>query len=248
MDSVAPISIHMPKPRQLTILAAALLIFVAAFLLWQQQALDDHLVILHNQIYTNTALRSVFEAFSRYGMGFISLSYAALVLLSFRNEALASNRPLFLFIIFTFAIGSISGDLMKEVFARTRPVVHLANQIANTTLSGSLAFPSGHATKSMSLALPFLLMASGSIGTNRLFKVTQITAAILVSYSRLALQRHYPSDILAGAAFGLLAVVIGVYIVNAMYRRQGMDAEKLQRLSFPLALIFIVLAVFLCVI
>ena len=247
MNSVTPISIEMPKPRQLAILIAALLIFMAALLLWQQQALDDRLVVLHNQIYTNTALRSAFEAVSRYGMGFISLSYAALVLLSFRDEALASNRPLFLFIIFTFAIGSVSGDLMKEVFARARPVVHLGNQIANTTLSDSLAFPSGHATKSMSLALPFLLMASGSIRTNQMFKVTQFTAAILVSYSRLALQRHYPSDILAGAAFGLLAVVIGAYIVNAMYRRQGMDAEKLQRLSLPLTLIFTVLAVFLCV-
>ena len=159
-------------------------------------------------------------------MGFISLIYCLALVISYRNDELKLNRPLFQYIILAFVFGSISGDLMKELFARARPAVLLAGQIHNIVISDSFSFPSGHATKSMSLALPFIFMASNKNTINIILKIILLLSSTLVCYSRLALQRHFPSDILAGVAVALLAVVIGHWIANYVYKRRMCDEDK----------------------
>jgi membrane-associated phospholipid phosphatase len=248
MDNQEIISIKIPKTKMVSIFASSIFFFIIALVLWKQQRIDVATVLIQNCIYENGLLLEFLKVVSRFGMGLISAIYGFTVIISYRNDDLKSNRPLFLYVICAFAFGSISGDLMKELFMRARPAVLLAGQIHNSVISDSFSFPSGHAAKSLSLALPFIFMASNKNIINRIVKIILLLSSTLVCYSRIALQKHFPSDILAGFAVALLAVVIGQWIVNCVYRRRIFDEDKLQSLSLRLCSIFFALAIVLTII
>jgi undecaprenyl-diphosphatase len=233
------------KTKTISILVTSLVILAAAVVLWQTQELDNRIVIGHNFIYENPLYLNTSKIISRYGMAFIAVVYGILAFLTYKFEELKPVRPLFLLIIFTFGFGSITGDILKGVINRARPIAELAGQIASTTPSGSPAFPSGHATKSMTLALPFFLMAAGKDFGTRLVKVLTLTSAVLVCYSRIALQRHYLSDVLGGIGIALLFIVIANWFLNRFYERMKIDQARLATITKRLGFVFFVLAVFL---
>jgi membrane-associated phospholipid phosphatase len=100
----------------------------------------------------------------------------------------------------------------------------------------------------MTLALPFVLVAASKDFTTRLVKILSLTSAVLVCYSRIALQRHYLSDVLAGLGIALLFVVIGIWIANYFYERRKIGQAMLVTLSKRLGFVFFGLAVALCLI
>ena len=112
----------------------------------------------------------------------------------------------------------------------------------------SPSFPSGHATKSMGLALPFVIMALNKDPITKIFKILISLFAILVCYSRIALQKHFLSDVLAGIAIALFFVFTAVWVVNCFYKRRNMDDNKLSFMNKRLGFIFAVLAILLSVI
>lgn len=147
-----------------------------------------------------------------------------------------------MFILLSFALGSIAGDLMKEIIGRARPVSELAGVIAQTDPSGSYSFPSGHATKSMGLALPFVIMALNNDVITKIFKVIILLLAALVCCSRIALQKHYLSDVLAGISVALFFILIAAWVTNYINKRRNLDELKLATLNKKLGFIFIGLA------
>lgn len=178
-------------------------------------------------------------------MGIISMLFSILIFLSFQKKQLEHNSVLFMFIIFSFALGSIAGDLMKEMVERARPASELAGVLSQTEISGTSSFPSGHAAKSMGLALPFVIMASNKDVITKIFKVIVLLLATLVCCSRIALQKHYLSDVLAGISVALFFIVIAVSIANNIYKRRNMNESKLAKLNKKLGFVFIGLAFFL---
>ena len=239
------VSNNISKKKTISILVTSLLVLAAAVILWQNQDLDNRIVISHNFIYENDLYLNTFQIISRYGMGFIAVVFGILALLTFKFEKLAPARPLFLLILFTFAFGSISGDLLKLIINRARPIAELAGQIASTAPANSPAFPSGHATKSMTLALPFLLVAASKDFITKLVKILTLSTAVLVCYSRIALQRHYLSDVLAGFGVALLFVVITNWIANRFYEKRKIDQAMLATITKRLGFVFFGLAVLL---
>ncbi len=242
------ISNKISKTKLISIFVTAVIVLSSAVILIQQQKIDSDIVIFHNFVYENAFLLNFFQFVSAYGMGFISLLYGILAFLTFKIEELKPHRPMFIFIILCFAFGSIAGDLLKEVINRARPIVDLAGQIAITTLSDSPSFPSGHATKSLVLALPFVIVASGKDVITKLLKAIALTSAVLVSYSRIALQKHYLSDVLAALGISLIFVIVTNWFVNRLYKAKKFDQAKLEVISKRLGLVFSVLAVVLCLI
>jgi membrane-associated phospholipid phosphatase len=239
---------NISKIKIISILVTSLVVLAAGVVLWQTQDLDSRIVIGHNFIFEKSLYLNTFQIISRYGMGFIAVVYGILALLTYKFEELKPVRPLFMLIFFTFGFGSITGDILKGVIDRARPIAELAGQIASTTPAGSPAFPSGHATKSMTLALPFFLMAAGKDFATRLVKVITLTSAVLVCYSRIALQRHYLSDVLGGIGIALLFVVISNWFLNRFYERMKIDQARLATITKRLSFVFFVLALFLCMI
>jgi len=66
------------------------------------------------------------------------------------------------------------------------------------------SFPSGHAT------LAFTMATVAGHKYPRL-RIPLYTAALMTAFSRVYLGRHYPSDVLAGAAIGTL---VGIHVVH----------------------------------
>lgn len=244
-DNEKTISIEISRRKAIIIFISSIVIFLLAIILWMQQRFDNNILINCNYFFEKAIYHNFFKFVSRYGMGIISLSYSILIFLSLKNKNLAHNNTLFMFILFSFGIGSIAGDLLKEVVDRARPAAELTGFLLQTEISDTPSFPSGHTVKSMSLALPFVIMALNKDSITKLFKIILLLLAIMVSISRIALQKHYLSDILAGIAVALFFMLIAIYITNRIYKRKNFTEMKIAQLTKKYGFVFIVLAVLL---
>jgi undecaprenyl-diphosphatase len=92
--------------------------------------------------------------------------------------------------------------ITKESYKRYRPShnLELAQKVhvVNDYRGGQYGFFSGHATSSFGLALITLLFVK-----RKLYTYIIIAWAVLVSYSRIYLGVHFPSDIFIGVLVGL---------------------------------------------
>lgn len=91
------------------------------------------------------------------------------------------------------------GRLLKPFFGRPRPMWLLENVRlpVDDAYGGFFSFPSGHATNCFAAAV-FLCLAF----PKRWVRATALTAASVVGVSRVYVGVHFPSDVIAGAAFG----------------------------------------------
>ena len=118
------------------------------------------------------------------------------------------QRALLLLPLVIGAVGladSITSRLFKPFFGRPRPchdgrlvgLLHLPDGCG-----GMFGFLSSHAANSVALAV-FLAVALPT-GRFRGLKVGVFLWALLLSYSRMYLGAHYPTDVAGGAAVGAL--------------------------------------------
>jgi undecaprenyl-diphosphatase len=107
-----------------------------------------------------------------------------------------------------FAITDQTSTLVKKSTERYRPThnIEIAEKvhIIDNYRGGQYGFFSGHAANSFGLALVSLLFLK-----NKKWTIFVLVWAALVSYSRIYIGVHYPSDIFAGTIVGLgLAYII----------------------------------------
>jgi undecaprenyl-diphosphatase len=242
------IRIQISEIKVIAIFVSALLFYIAAVVLWKQNIFDNNIVIHFNYVYENEMLLKFIKMLSHFGMSSITAFYALFLFLSFRIEDLRNELPLFFLILISFAFGGIGGDLIKEIIDKARPIITLSDQIAIKDINETPAFPSGHATKSMALALPFLLFASRKNIIIIIFKILVLTAALLVCYSRIALQAHFLSDVLAGIGTALFFIPFSILFVNFRCRRNKVNMEKLNLMSKRFILLFMGLTIILSLI
>jgi len=113
----------------------------------------------------------------------------------------------------------LSSQLLKDLFGRLRPCAALEGVRAIDGCRQSASFPSSHAVNNFAAATLF------SLHYRRWVPWVAFGLAGLVSYSRIYLGLHYPSDILGGALIGILCAVA----LWGLYRR----AARLLRRSSP---------------
>jgi undecaprenyl-diphosphatase len=90
-----------------------------------------------------------------------------------------------------------SAKFLKPIIQRPRPSVVIADSKPLFGVRGSYSFPSVHATNSFAAALVLDAVFPGA-------RPAFLLAAALVSYSRVYVGDHWPSDVVAGALLGSL--------------------------------------------
>ena len=97
---------------------------------------------------------------------------------------------------------------VKNLAARTRPYdVNTSVQLLVAKLH-DYSFPSGHTAASFASVTALYLA-----GEKKLWKPALVLAC-LIAVSRLYLYVHYPTDVLGGMVFGILAGFAGYWIVK----------------------------------
>jgi len=100
--------------------------------------------------------------------------------------------------------------LLKEFFERARPCNALSDVLTPLGCTGSYSFPSNHAINNFAAAAFFSMLFPK-------YKIILFVSAFLVAISRVYLGLHYPSDIIAGAAIGMIfgyIFALGVLKIN----------------------------------
>ena len=96
--------------------------------------------------------------------------------------------------------------LVKNVVARPRPyeVANFTDLLVHKLSDNS--FPSGHTSYAATFATIVTLL-----NKNKALKVFTNLLAVLMAFSRLYLYVHFPTDVLAGAVFG---IIIGIWAIK----------------------------------
>jgi undecaprenyl-diphosphatase len=113
------------------------------------------------------------------------------------KEAKIYTTSLFLSI---FAFG-----FLKHIIARARPESILVN-------AHNYSFPSGHSTMSMAMALGIYFVFVDKTKHKRLLLTSTIFWSIAVGFSRIYLNVHWCSDVLAGWSLGVVCALISTKI------------------------------------
>lgn len=90
---------------------------------------------------------------------------------------------------------ALGEGLLKHLFNRTRPFVEQPIADMLVALPTTSSFPSGHTSSSFAAA-------TALFRNNQKAGIAAYVLAVLISFSRLYLYLHYPTDVLAGVILG----------------------------------------------
>lgn len=241
--------VPVPDTRKIWIICGVIgiVFWIIALALWAQGGIDKAVLFYFDPMRVIKApIVVVSKWLSSYGMAAVTIIYVLYLLISKKLPILDAPLTVYIYIICSYGLSGIAGDLLKEVFARPRPAAAFAGQILAISQSATPAIPSGHATKSIALVLPFLLLVSGSKPVHKIMKIVIALIGLGVCISRILLGAHYLSDVLAGIGMALIGLPLSMAFANLILRKMKM--EMLPRLSLVWGLILIFLTlVFLAI-
>jgi undecaprenyl-diphosphatase len=163
---------------------------------------------------TNTVLDYFFVFLTKLGnFGIIWIIIAIYFMIK------KENRTLGIMIIFAF-LGSllITNLFLKNLIARPRPyTMQTINLLIDR--SNDFSFPSGHTSLSFAVAM-MIYHFKKDIGKYAFILAT------LIAFSRLYLFMHYPTDVIAGVAIGIL-VADGIYFVYVKLKKKKEEKKEL---------------------
>lgn len=174
---------------------------------------------MYNALYAYDAPElALWKWITRYGLNLISAVLGFCGVYAAVKETHPSLKHALFFSLMVYAFSWPLGDGLKDWFQRERPVAALAGQLANTLISDSPSFPSGHALKAWTMVLPFIFLAPRTGFPMIWIKGLLVLIAMLVSYSRIPLQLHYPSDI-TGSAFLAALLLLVFWPLSSVFKR-----------------------------
>ena len=114
-------------------------------------------------------------------------------------------------LLFSLLINNI---LLKNLVARVRPYNAIEGLIPIVKKPSEFSFPSGHAGSSFASACVLYRKLPKKFG------IPILVLAILISFSRLYVGVHYPTDVLAGAISGIICSYLGEGLINLIEKHR----------------------------
>ncbi len=162
--------------------------------------------------FANPVLDWFFKIITMFGEAGIFFIAVALVMVCFKK-----TRKTGFMIGAALALGFLIGNLgLKPLVHRIRPYEYGGRDIALIIDKlDDFSFPSGHTLAAFEAATVLM------IRDRKHFGIPALVLAVLIALSRLYLYVHYPSDVLGGAILGTIFGVLGVLIVEFVYKKIG---------------------------
>lgn len=141
------------------------------------------------------------------GIFWILLSVVLLCFKKTRKIGLTSTVSLIFSVIFTNCIIKIAVD-------RIRPFAF--DETLNVIISKPIdaSFPSGHTSASVAAAVAILFW-------NRKYGIPAVILALLIAFSRLYLQVHFPTDVLGGLILGIIYGISAGIVVKFYAKKKN---------------------------
>lgn len=184
---------------------------------------NDRDAFLKLNSYHHPGLDTFFNFYSFLGNGVFSLIIAALFFM--KRKLLLGMQ-----VLSAYLISGIAVQIIKNLVYAPRPKLIFESSVYNhfidgVTLSGTTAFPSGHAASAFALATILAFYTK-----NKSASLVYLLAAILAGYSRLYLGQHFLADIIMGALIGVItSFLILSYMTNpALILHFGKHRQRLK--------------------
>lgn len=171
---------------------------------------------------TNAVLTPILKVITTLGEGGIIFIIMALILMATKKYRKAG----FAMIIALVVMVICNNLVLKEIFARPRPFnleYDWWNEIYKypeiVSKPSSFSFPSGHTSSAFAAAVAVLWY-------NRKIGIPTFIFAAIMGFSRIYVQVHYPTDVIAGAIVGIIYAFIGILIVKLIYPKFEILLDK----------------------
>jgi len=230
-DKGTPIPLPDAKRAWIACLVLGAVFWITGLILWAQEGIDKTVLFYYDPMrIAMDPIVVLSKWLSSNGMAAITILFVVYLLVSKKIKSLDAPLTVFHYTICSYGLSGIAGDLLKMVLARPRPAAAYGSEILALSRSATPAIPSGHATKSVALVLPFILLVNHSKNLHKGIKIVIGLIAGGVCFSRIVLGAHYVSDVLAGIGMALIGLPLSMMFANMPLRK--MKQEQLPKLSY----------------
>lgn len=131
----------------------------------------------------------------------VALSLLAWLYFKKRDETKAKKA---LFVFLSVALSGLIVDILKPIIGRARPKLLMHENFFGfeplTFKASFWSMPSGHSATAFALGVSLALLYPR-------YRFFFIALATLVAFSRIALIKHYPSDVIIGSLIGAISAI-----------------------------------------